>query len=81
MLKRRPKIDKGKFTLIKVSWQPLFIYQIFLPPQALSDKGLNLLKPADKIVFLDGISKSRNNRSLRKMFAYLLGITQNLDRL
>ena len=31
--------------------------------------GLNLLRPADKLAFLGDIARSRNNRSLRKMFA------------
>ena len=37
--------------------------------ETLGHFGLNLLRPADKLAFLDDIARSRNNRSLRKMFA------------
>ena len=37
--------------------------------ETLGHFGLNLLRPADKLAFFGDIARSRNNRSLRKMFA------------
>ena len=37
--------------------------------ETLGHFGLNLLTPTDKLAFLGDIARSRNNRSLRKMFA------------
>lgn len=37
--------------------------------ETLGHFGLNLLRPADMLAFLGDIARSRNNRSLRKMFA------------